>query len=224
MRFDEFNGGIPDARDINSLPEIPKLNGEIELVTDRNTVINKNKEGINKRYRLVGSLLTEAERKLYKALINRIPNKCIVCCKVRLADIITTDNALGANITDFRKIAMKHVDFVIVNNAFDIICVVELDDYTHKRKDRIKRDKFVDTALISCGIRVFRIGKAIDKLTNYDLLDIENHVYGAIAPRCPACGLPMEVKTSRAKFNYGHRFYGCIGFYSGKCNRTIDID
>ena len=54
-----------------------------------------------------------------------------------------------------RRISQKHVDFLICDKkGFSIIGVVELDDRSHFRADRIKRDRFVDAALAGAGIPI----------------------------------------------------------------------
>jgi very-short-patch-repair endonuclease len=50
---------------------------------------------------------------------------------------------------------MKCVDFVVVQrDTMHPLLVVELDDSSHKRAERQKRDQFVDQVLTSVGIPV----------------------------------------------------------------------
>ncbi|WRS28109.1 DUF2726 domain-containing protein [Oscillospiraceae bacterium MB08-C2-2] len=80
-----------------------------------------------------------------------------VFTKVRLADVIEPitgqDNWMGS----FNKIKSKHVDFVLCNSVADPVLVVELDDSSHNREDRIERDHFVDYALKSSGVPVLHV-------------------------------------------------------------------
>ena len=173
------------------------------------------------------SILTDAEKKLYKVLVRRLPDKVVIFSKVRLADIVNINETVTRDSTAFRKIAYKHVDFVILSSNLDLICVVELDDFTHDTCTRMERDKFVEEVLRQCGIQIYRIKTKIDHLTNEDTKPIEMWTLQFLAPTCPMCGRPMEPKESKKSGNYGHRFYGCMGFYEHgdkQCKYTIDID
>lgn len=48
----------------------------------------------------------------------------------------------------------KHVDFVICAQDMYVLGIIELDDRTHLRQDRMERDAFVDTVLRSAGYQV----------------------------------------------------------------------
>jgi len=47
-------------------------------------------------------------------------------------------------------------DFVVTDKVMEIIAVIELDDRTHNKLDRIEADKKKDKALTSAGIKVIR--------------------------------------------------------------------
>lgn len=190
----------------------------------------RNKELLRLRehpYVKKSGILTVAEKKLFKFLKSRLPKEAIIFSKVRLADIVELNEAITRDSKAFRQIAFKHVDFTIMSADLDLICVVELDDYTHNTVKAQERDKFVEQVLRECGIALYRIGVKIDLITKDDTKAIEMCVLEYMAPTCPLCGRPMEPKESRNKYNYGHRFYGCMGFYEigdNKCRYTIDID
>jgi hypothetical protein len=58
----------------------------------------------------------------------------------------------------FNKINKKSVDFVLADkNTLETIQVIELDDWTHKRTDRKKRDEFVERLLENSGIKIYRV-------------------------------------------------------------------
>ena len=54
------------------------------------------------------------------------------------------------------KIQSKHVDFVITDKDLRIKAIVELDDNSHDRPDRLERDRFVDDVLTGVGYKVIR--------------------------------------------------------------------
>lgn len=99
-------------------------------------------------------LLTKNEYYEYKKLKQFADqNNLIICPKVRLLDIIIPregPNKLAA----LGKINSKHVDFLICDENLYIKGIVELDDNSHKKADRIERDKFVDSVLTSVGYKV----------------------------------------------------------------------
>ena len=80
--------------------------------------------------------------------------KWLICPKVRLWDLIEPINS--KNQTLINKIQSKHVDFVLVNQNMDVIGVLELDDSTHDRSDRQRRDHFVREALEGAGITMIQ--------------------------------------------------------------------
>ena len=187
--------------------------------------------------------LTNAEKKLFIFLqerMNYLSNRIsialnhdigpiVILSKVRLADIVQVNAAINKQNYFLNKIAYKHIDFVVLSAspALDLICTIELDDYTHNSPDRQRRDEFVNNVLADCGVKLYRIGVRIDSITSQHTRDIEKAVLEYYAPKCPVCGRPMEPKESTRQRNYGHRFYGCIGWYEhgdSYCGKTIDID
>ena len=153
----------------------------------------------------------------------------VIMPKVRLADVIQVNPYGPKNNKALYKIAYKHLDFLIMTPApkLELLCAVELDDYTHNTKDRVLRDNFVDSVLQDCDIKLFRVKVRIGDIKPEHLRGIEACIIEHFAPKCPDCGRPMTMKSSSRKRNYGHRFYGCIGWWeTGEkhCGKTIDID
>ncbi|EJU6018207.1 DUF2726 domain-containing protein, partial [Salmonella enterica] len=56
-----------------------------------------------------------------------------------------------------RKISQWHCDFIWVDNQFSIRAVIELDDATHRRKDRIARDDFFNVVVKQAGYNLIRL-------------------------------------------------------------------
>ena len=100
-------------------------------------------------------LLTKREWKQYYVLKEITDSKnLIICPKVRLLDLIVPRPGLR-NAKGLRsRVMSKHVDFVICSQDMEVQAIIELDDTTHLRADRIKRDIFVDNALMGAGYRV----------------------------------------------------------------------
>lgn len=78
----------------------------------------------------------------------------VICPKVRLFDLVEPRHDKKRKLTYRYKIQAKHVDFVICDKDMNIKAVLELDDSSHYDPDRIKRDDFVNTILLSTGYTV----------------------------------------------------------------------
>ena len=111
-------------------------------------------------YFLKSSVLTNYEMKLYYVLAPFCSrNNLILFSKVRLADFVQTYQ--GRNFYHwFNRISSKHVDFLICQpGSFKPLLAVELDDYTHRYKDRQDRDYFVNCVYYSVGLPVLHISE-----------------------------------------------------------------
>lgn len=122
------------------------------------------------------TLLTDGERRFFcGGLRPAIGERFLVSFKVRLADVITVDcwrSSFG------RKIAQKHLDFVLLSpTATRIMAAVELNDATHRLARRQQRDEFVRTALGSAQIPFV----SFSVYRNYKPAVIRRRILGAIA-------------------------------------------
>lgn len=171
------------------------------------------------------SIMTDAEKQLYFFMNNNLcqVQRLAIFPKVRLADIIELDRAITYNKDYLWKITNKHVDYVICNNStLDVICVVELDDYTHENDEAKIKDMFIMQALYAAGIPTVRIRTRIKNISRKDLELVDDYINKALAQPCPRCGKPMIPRKSNCSSNRGHRFYACSDFKY--CKTTIDID
>ena len=71
-----------------------------------------------------------------------LPKDYKIHCQVSLISLLKP-----ADLKSARMIWAKRMDYVITDEKTKILVVIELDDKSHQRKDRIKRDKFVNKAL-----------------------------------------------------------------------------
>lgn len=100
-------------------------------------------------------LLTQNELLFYKVLKEILKDKDIIInSQVVLYEIIGTKKY---NNTHFNKIKAKSIDFVLTDKDFNILLCIELDDNTHKRVDRIKRDNFINDLFQELEIKLLRI-------------------------------------------------------------------
>jgi len=170
---------------------------------------------------LKNNLLTGAETTLFKFMEENLcqVERIHIFPKVRLADIIQVDNKITTDKSYLWKITNKHVDFLLCKKSdMSIICVVELDDYTHETQEAQDRDIFVMQALYAANIRTARIRCKISTIDINDLRLVDSYINEALAPNCPDCGLPMIPRQDRK----GHRFYACSD--NRNCRKTISID
>ena len=106
-------------------------------------------------YRMAESLLTAEEARFYQRLRDAVGPMAVIQCKVRLADILI---APEGDSTAFRKVSQKHVDFLLCERiTLKPLVAVELDDSSHMRADRIERDRFVNSAYQSAGLKLIHI-------------------------------------------------------------------
>jgi Protein of unknown function (DUF2726) len=92
------------------------------------------------------TLLSPAERSFYGVLKKSIPSEIEITCKVRVADVITPIKGMSRSNwqTAFNKISAKHFDYVLCSaKTMEVLAVVELDDKSHNKPSRIKRDEFL---------------------------------------------------------------------------------
>lgn len=123
-------------------------------------------------YKKVNSLLTKTELNFYNVLSPAVEKKYHICMKVRLEDIIqVSGNFKNKERWKHRgRIKSRHIDFVLCNKKTLEIChCIELDDKSHNRKDRIKRDEFVNWALKNSKVPIIHIKTA----KNYSLNELK---------------------------------------------------
>lgn len=109
-------------------------------------------------------LLTKNEWVFYKKLKPICDKyKLHIISKVRLADLVEVNKNKSDKdyIKYFNMISRKHIDFVICKpDNLQVLALIELDDKSHNKQERIDRDNFVNN---------------VCKITNYKLLRITNY-------------------------------------------------
>lgn len=111
-------------------------------------------------YEKVERLFTPAERSFLGALEQATDHQWRVMGKVRLADVLHPQKGLSrsAYFQALNRIAQKHVDFVLCDpQTLRVVGVIELDDRSHERADRQRRDELVDGALAAAGVPLLRV-------------------------------------------------------------------
>ena len=113
-------------------------------------------------YRLLPVLLSPAEARLAASLTARLPPGYHLLAKPRLADLLTPQAAPGSRSwwRAFNRISAKHLDFVLCDAAYRPALALELDDRSHQRPDRRRRDRLVEQALARAGLPLLRLRPA----------------------------------------------------------------
>lgn len=126
-------------------------------------------------------LFTKAEWNFRRSLTRAVRNDYLVMGKVRIADILSVKKTRNKSKwwKSFSKISQKHIDFVLIEpKTGKFVCCIELDDASHQRKDRIKRDSFVKNAFDKAGIPLL----SIPARRQYDVADIREKIQLATTP------------------------------------------
>jgi len=110
----------------------------------------------------VESLVTPAEQKFYQALDEAMEGRLMILSKIRVADLLSvTSESPPARYRVFRSIACKHVDFVLADTRnLRPLAAIELDDFTHGRADRRKRDELLNDLFKKAGFPLLRFKTA----------------------------------------------------------------
>lgn len=105
--------------------------------------------------------LTPREKTFYPHL-KEVADKLgyAVSLKSRLGDLVTGvhNQYSSEGSKELFKVQRKHVDFVLFDpEAMEVKLIIELDDTTHDRQDRVNRDVFVDNVLEGTGYKILHV-------------------------------------------------------------------
>ena len=133
--------------------------GKIKLVSDS----DENNDQIKKaqyRYYAKPYVMTSRENECFKILNEIFSSKWFVVPQVHLSALLDY-RVKGQNWNAaFRHINGKSVDFVLIGKeSYKVICVIELDDSTHSKPDRIERDVEIERMFKEARIPLARIGR-----------------------------------------------------------------
>lgn len=141
--------------------------GYIIKLSNENTT-NKNYNDNVIKYLKKANPMTETEQKFVKQLKTYTDKyNLIILPQVQLQSIFKTINP--KDITSFNKIKSKSIDFAIVDEQYNYKLFIELDDHTHNKRNRIKRDIFINNLFNTYKINLKRI--KVQK--EYDKIELE---------------------------------------------------
>ncbi|NLX26900.1 MAG: DUF2726 domain-containing protein [Lentisphaerae bacterium] len=127
-------------------------------------------------YEKEDALFSPAERSFLGVLEQSVEQNYRLFGKVRLADVIRVKRGMSRAVwqSAFNRIQSKHLDFVACDpNDLTVQFVVELDDKSHAKAKRQTRDDFVDHALASAGVPLFRFPAK----RTYSVQDIQSQIF-----------------------------------------------
>lgn len=178
-------------------------------------------------------LLTPAERSFMGVLEQAVGANFRIQIKVRVADVLVVTPGLARATWQraFNRISAKHFDFALVErNSFSVMAALELDDSSHSRANRQRRDLFLNGICSNAGLPLIRIpaqrGYNVDEVRRTIMDTLYPPVISvrqepqtpapepvrvplAVAPGCPKCGGIMVQRTLRSGPRAGQIIWGC---------------
>lgn len=123
------------------------------------------------KYFLKDSLLTKTEIAYYDVIRALLGEEYLVLPQINLASVI--DKQGGGN---FRSELFRNIDFGIFDFNFKPILLIEINDNTHLRKDRIERDKKVNKICKKAGVELVTFWVK----DGFNVNDIRKKLYSAL--------------------------------------------
>jgi len=111
-------------------------------------------------YKKSKNLLTKTEADFYVYLKAAVNNDFHINKMTRMCDLVDVDKSLSGKeyMSYFRSISQYHIDFTLCDPiTFKPVICIELDDPSHERDDRIKRDEKVNKIFADINLPLLRI-------------------------------------------------------------------
>lgn len=129
--------------------------------------------------------LSAAEQSFYGVLKQAVAGQFDIFAKVRLMDILWLPPQAQNKQRYRNMVQSKHVDFVLCNSKGLLpVLAIELDDSSHARDDRSRRDVLVDKVLADAGLPVLRVPAK----SAYDVRQVTAGIQQAIGAKAPVTG------------------------------------
>jgi hypothetical protein len=104
--------------------------------------------------------LTDRERVFFRQLCAAFSgSQLLVMAQVRLVDVVQVRAGIGGRerLSLFRQISQWHCDFVVIDaRNFSVKAIIELDDSSHLRPERQRRDALFNIVVTQAGIPLLR--------------------------------------------------------------------
>lgn len=154
---------------LKALKEAGVRTGETEQLMSRSTLWSRR-----------GQLLTDRETHFFHELLRGTDaGRWYLCPQVRVADIVQISSAVRPRSKAWWKlfslVSKWHCDVVIVDRAtFAVVAAVELDDRSHLKPERRRRDILLNEVMRQAGIPLLR---------GYDRVELLLQVISFLASR-----------------------------------------
>lgn len=104
--------------------------------------------------------LTDRERVFFRQLCAAFSGSpLLVMAQVRLVDVVQVCEGIGGRerFSLFRQISQWHCDYVVIDaRDFSVKAIIELDDRSHLRPERQRRDALFNIVVAQAGIPLHR--------------------------------------------------------------------
>lgn len=111
---------------------------------------------LSKYYRK-DSILTPVEKWMYNIIKETISEEYIIAPKVGMKDFVGVKSG-NDYIKHFGHITQKHIDFLVCNKEnLSPILGIEIDDLSHQKNNRKKRDQDNDQIYNAIGLKIIHI-------------------------------------------------------------------
>ena len=118
------------------------------------------------------SVLSPSEQRFLAALEKVVGDRYRILCQVRVADVISSAGQGARN-----RVQSKSFDFVLCDvSTTEALLVIELNDSTHERSDRIERDFLLTHICQSIGLPI--IFQPVQ--FSYDVFELQGRISTAI--------------------------------------------
>ncbi len=102
--------------------------------------------------------LTYAEHGFFRTLQKVVGDQYYIFPQAHYSKLMYAEGQQNYKNPYFNKIDRKSADFVLFDKEkVSPVLVIEVDDSSHKRADRMERDGFIDRVLAKCEIPIARI-------------------------------------------------------------------
>lgn len=221
------------------------------LLLAKQKKLSSSSESMETSFELINSLFTPAERSFYGVLKQAVNGETEIFAKVRVADALKPQKGISKSAwqTAFNKISRKHFDFLLCNKGdLSIICGIELNDQSHKNKDRRDRDNFLKSACSSANLPLIMLnaqktyslaeikqtlsehmptGPVKTEIAEQPLTQngpVEVPQESALTPEvkiCPKCSSELVKRVAKKGTHAGKEFWACSAY--PKCKHIEPI-
>lgn len=177
-------------------------------------------------YQISSKFVSPAELSFYLQAYEILNGRYTICPKVALSELLAVKAKGKSWRSAFNKISQKSVDFVVCETqTMKPLYAIELDDASHDRPDRQKRDDFMDRAFAAAGLALLHVdckrGYSHEEMVETLLMPLQKRntppALPVAAPRtatptCPTCGAPMRKVAASDGPHAGEYYWRCTKY------------